>query len=35
MIADPQKLCGFLAAPSLEVTNLFFASDDVVWVPWR
>jgi len=31
MITDPQELYRFLAIPGIEVSNLVFASDDVVW----
>jgi hypothetical protein len=34
MITDPQEMYRFLATPGVEVTNLLFASDDVVWVAW-
>ena len=29
------ELYRFLATPGLEVTNLAFASDDVVWLSWK
>ena len=35
MIADPQELFRFLATPGIEVTNLLFAGDEVVWVTWK
>jgi hypothetical protein len=35
MIAYPQELYRFLATPGIEVTNLLFAGDGVVWVRWR
>jgi hypothetical protein len=35
MISDPHELYRFLAAPVIEVANLMFASDDVVWASWR
>ena len=35
MISDPYELYRFLATPGIEVTNLMFASDDVVWASWR
>ena len=31
MIPDPHKLCRFLVTPGIEVANLVFASDEVVW----
>jgi hypothetical protein len=34
-IVDPHELHKFLDTPGIEVTNLLFASDDVVWVTWR
>ena len=34
MITDPQELYRFLATPDIEVTNLLFAGDEVVWVIW-
>ena len=35
MISDPQELYGFLATPDIKVTNIMFASDDVVWASRR
>jgi hypothetical protein len=35
MIADPQELSRFLATPGIEVTNILFATDEVVWVTWK
>jgi hypothetical protein len=35
MIADPQELFRFLATPGIDVTNLLFAGDEVVWVTWK
>jgi hypothetical protein len=35
MISDPEKLYRFLATPGIEVANLLFASDAVVWASWR
>jgi hypothetical protein len=35
MIADPQKLFRFLATPGIQVTNLLFAGDEMVWVTWK
>jgi len=35
LISDPHELYMFLATAGIEVANLMFASDDVVWVTWR
>jgi hypothetical protein len=35
MIADLQELYLFLGTTGIEVTNLLFAGDEVVWVTWR
>jgi len=35
IITEPRKLYIFLATPDIEVTNLVFASDDVVWLSWK
>jgi len=35
VILDPKDLYSFLATPGIEVTNLAFASDDVVWISWK
>jgi len=35
IITEPRELYGFLATPDIEVTNLVFASDDVVWLSWK
>jgi len=32
MISDPQELFRFLATPNIEMTNLLFATGEVVWV---
>ena len=34
MISDPQELYRFLSIPEIEVMNLRFASDGVVWASW-
>ena len=34
-ITDPKELYNFLATPGIEVTNLAFASDDVIWISWK
>jgi len=35
LISDPQELYRFLDAPRVEVMNLMFAKDSVVWASWR
>jgi len=35
LISDPQDLYRFLATPGIEVTNVLFAGDSVVWLAWR
>jgi len=35
IITEPRELYGFLATPDIEVTNLVFASDDLVWLSWK
>jgi hypothetical protein len=35
LISDPNELYRFLATPGVEVQNLLFASDSVLWAPWR
>jgi len=35
IITEPRELYSFLATPDIEVTNLVFASDEVVWLSWR
>jgi len=35
LISDPQEQYRFLATPVIEVTNLLFAGDSVVWLAWR
>ena len=34
-ILDPKELYRFLATPGIEVINLMFANDEVVWVSWK
>ena len=34
LISDPNELYRFLATPGVEVANLLFASDSVVWTSW-
>jgi len=35
LISDPKVLYRFLAMPGIEVINLVFANDEVVWVSWK
>ena len=35
IITEPHELYRFLAARGVEVTNLAFDSDDVVWLLWK
>ena len=35
IITGPNELYVFLATPGIEVTNLAFASDEVVWHSWK
>jgi hypothetical protein len=35
IITQPHEQYRFLATPGVEVTNLEFASDDVVWLSWK
>jgi len=35
LISDPKDLYRFLATPGIEVINLVFANDEVVWVSWK
>jgi len=35
IIKEPKDLYGFLSTPGIEVMNLVFASDDVVWISWK
>jgi len=35
IITDPHEVYGFLATPGVEVTNLTFARDDVIWLSWN
>jgi hypothetical protein len=32
IVIEPHELYRFLATPGIEITNLVFASDDVVWL---
>jgi len=35
MISDPHKLYRFLSTSGIEVANLMFDSEDLVWASWR
>ena len=35
LISNTQELYKFLATPGIEVVNLLFASDHVVWISWK
>jgi len=35
LISDPHELYRFLVTPGIEVQNMMFASDDVVWISWQ
>jgi len=35
IIKEPKNLHGFLSTPGVQVTNLVFVSDDVVWIVWK
>jgi hypothetical protein len=35
LISQPAELYRFLVTPGLEVQNVLFASDDVVWLSWQ
>jgi len=35
VITEPKELYNFLSMPGIEVRNLAFASDDVVWMSWK
>jgi len=35
VITEPKELYNFLATPGIQVTNLPFANDDVVWISWK
>jgi hypothetical protein len=32
LIIEPHDLCRFLVTPGIEVHNMLFANDDVVWI---
>jgi hypothetical protein len=35
VITEPKELYVFLASPDIEVMNMTFVSDDVVWLSWK
>jgi hypothetical protein len=35
MIIDPQELYTFLVTPGIEVMNMVFDNNQVVWLSWR
>ena len=35
LISEPKELYRFLVTPGIEVQNLLFADDDVVWISWQ
>jgi hypothetical protein len=35
IITDPLELCRLLTTPRIDVGNLVFANDTVVWASWR
>jgi hypothetical protein len=35
LISEPRELYKFLSTPGIEVMNLIFANDQVVWISWR
>ena len=35
IITEPLELYRFLATPGVEVKNLAFASEEVVWLSWK
>jgi len=34
-VTEPKELYVFLTTPGIEMTNLVFASDDLVWLSWK
>jgi len=34
-IKEPKELYEFLSTPGVDVTNLVFVSDEVVWIAWK
>ena len=35
LISEPHELYRFLVTPGIEVLNMMFASDEVVWISWQ
>jgi hypothetical protein len=35
LISEPHELYRFLVTPGIEVVNMMFASDDMVWISWQ
>jgi len=35
LISEPAELYRFLVTPGVEVQNMLFANDDVVWISWQ
>jgi len=35
LISEPHELYRFLVTPGIEVLNMMFASEDVVWISWQ
>jgi len=35
LISQPAELYRFLVTPGVEVQNMLFANDDVVWISWQ
>ena len=35
LISEPGELYRFLVTPGIEVQNMLFASDEVVWISWQ
>jgi len=35
IITEPKDIYGFVSTPGIEVMNLAFANDDVVWILWK
>jgi hypothetical protein len=35
LISEPHELYRFLVTPGIDVQNMMFNSDDVVWISWQ
>jgi len=35
LISEPAELYRFLVTPGVEVQNVLFANDDVIWISWQ